>query len=60
MSHFRPVSCACASLYLFGFLPILSVYTTYVEKGIFVVARQKDLAGCDPDSIWEASSNMKK
>ena len=32
----------------------------FQEKGIFVVVMQKDPAGLDPDSTWEASSNMKK
>merc|ERR1719318_1567029 len=36
------------------------VYTTFKEKGIFVVVMQKDPVGLDPDSTWEAASNMKK
>ena len=31
-----------------------------LEKGIFIVAIEKDPAGLDPDSLWEASSHMKK
>ena len=46
-------------LYVF-LMGVLTAFTMYVEKGIFVVALQKDPAGLDPDSKWEASSNLKK
>ena len=39
---------------------VLTLYTTYKEKGIFVVALEKDPAGLDPDCKWEAASSMKK
>lgn len=36
---------------------ILTIYTTFVEKGIFAVANQKD---GNNTKVWQASSDMKK
>ena len=49
----------CVGTY-FTLMGVLTWYTTYREKGIFIVAVEKDPAGLDPDSMWEASSHMKK
>merc|ERR1712210_119634 len=55
----RPVLIGCVGTY-FTLMGVLTWYTTYSEKGIFIVAVEKDPAGLDPDSLWEASSHMKK
>jgi len=44
----------------FLMMVVLIVYTVYKEKGCFMVAREKDKAGVDPDVIWTLSSRLKK
>ncbi|KAK0080920.1 hypothetical protein PV325_013097 [Microctonus aethiopoides] len=55
----RHVLVICVTIY-FVLMALLNLYTTYKEKGIFVVAVQRDPAGFDPDLVWEASSYLQK
>uniref|UniRef100_A0A182IZB4 Signal peptidase complex subunit 2 n=1 Tax=Anopheles atroparvus TaxID=41427 RepID=A0A182IZB4_ANOAO len=49
------IVCVCGYFFLMG---VLTIYTTYVEKGIFVLSEQKDANG--NVKRWKASSDMKK
>ncbi|XP_076178239.1 signal peptidase complex subunit Spase25 [Ptiloglossa arizonensis] len=55
----EPILITCVLIYFF-FMGLLTLYTAHKEKGIFVVAIQRDPAGFNPDLIWEASSYLKK
>lgn len=55
----RPVLIGCVIAY-FILMSILTVYTTFVEKGIFLRAVQKDPTGVDKDKLWTVSSCLKR
>lgn len=52
----RSVLIACVASY-FVLMGILTLYTTFKEKGIFAVAYQKEGT---VSKTWQASSEMKK
>lgn len=55
----KPVLIICVLSY-FALMAILTLYTTLVEKGIFLQALNVDPAGIDPVQTWTASSNLKR
>ncbi|XP_065206023.1 signal peptidase complex subunit 2 [Planococcus citri] len=55
----KPYLIYCVVFYFF-MMGVLTLYVTYVEKGIFVTVVQRDPSGFDPDIVWEASSTLEK
>jgi len=44
----------------FALMVCLTVYTTYKERGYFMVALEKDKAGVDPDVVWTLASRLQR
>ncbi|XP_059177432.1 signal peptidase complex subunit 2-like [Physella acuta] len=55
----RTVLLICVISY-FILMAILTVYLTYIEKGIFLVALEKDRARMEPDNKWTLQSTLRK
>ncbi|XP_052104708.1 signal peptidase complex subunit 2-like isoform X1 [Mytilus californianus] len=55
----RPILIICVLSY-FMLMGVLTLYTTYMEQNIFLVASDKDKAGLEPDDKWELASTLKK
>jgi len=55
----KPVLILCVVSY-FILMSILTVYTTFVEKGIFLRASQSDPTGVDKPKLWTVSSMLKR
>lgn len=55
----RPVLIICVCSY-FLLMGVLTLYTTFTERGTFLVALDKDPAGVDPDNVWKMASQLKQ
>ena len=55
----RTVLISCVAAY-FALMVVLTFYTTFVEKGIFLVLLKHDASGIDPVARWTISSNLKR
>lgn len=55
--------CRVTYLTLFTYfimMAFLTLYTTYRERGVFMVANEKDKSGIDPDNVWRLASRLKR
>ena len=48
------------TLKYFLLMGVLTLYTTYTERGIFLYALEKDKAGVDRDNVFKLSSTLKR
>ncbi|GFO11517.1 signal peptidase complex subunit 2 [Plakobranchus ocellatus] len=55
----RNVLMICVISY-FVLMALLTLYLTYMEKGIFLVALEQDRAMMEPDNKWVLSSSLRK
>lgn len=55
----RPVLVLCVLSY-FALMAVLTLYTNYYEKGVFVVARLKDAVGLEPAKVYSVRSNLER
>ncbi|KAK2719586.1 hypothetical protein QYM36_005153, partial [Artemia franciscana] len=54
----RPVLIVCVLGY-FILMGILTLYSKYIEKGIFCIAKERARGGLGPDIVWKGSSSLK-